>query len=112
MWKFINQKIERAAYFLAGKDKEYAEIKFWKKELKQYVRWYTGELTELYGHRAPVLKVDAYTIELSAILTFFEVHQKVKYLSDLVLDAEEFKGMKVLDVGSGPFPSALCFKEC
>jgi SAM-dependent methyltransferase len=69
-------------------------------------------LTELYGHRAPVLKVDAYTIELSAILTFFEVHQKVKYLSDLVLDAEEFKGMKVLDVGSGPFPSALCFKEC
>jgi len=112
MSKFINQKIERIAYIFAGKDKEFAEIKFWRKQIVQYIKWYNGEIPELYGHPTPINKVRQRTTELSAILTFFEVHQKVKYRNDLKLDIDEFSGMKVLDIGSGPFPSALCFKDC
>jgi len=109
---FLNQKIERLAYIFAGKDKEFAEIKFWRKQIKKYISWYKGETPLLYGHSVPENKVKAYTIELSAILTFFETHQKTKYQNDLRLDVDEFSGMKVLDIGSGPFPSALCFTGC
>lgn len=112
MSEFINQKIERLAYIFSGKDKEFAEIKFWRKQIKKYVSWYNGEIEELYGHPTPINKVKAHTIELSAILTFFEVHQKVKYRNDLRLNVDEFAGLKILDIGSGPFPSALCFSDC
>jgi len=45
------------------------------------------------------------------LLTFFRDHQEVKYLKDLHLDENAFSGMKVLDIGSGPFPSGLCYKN-
>ncbi len=112
MNEFINQKVERLVYLFAGKDKEFAEIKFWRRQISQYVNWYSGTIPELYGHPTPKNKIKAHTTELSALLTFFEVHQKVKYLNDLKLDINELAGMKVLDIGSGPFPSGLCFKDC
>lgn len=112
MTEFIKQKIERLGYIFSGKDKEFAEIKFWRKQIKTYISWYNGEIHELYGHPTPKNKVKAHTLELSAILTFFEVHQKVKYLNDLQLGVDEFAGMRVLDIGSGPFPSGLCFTNC
>lgn len=112
MSEFINQKIERIGFKFAGKDKEFAEIKFWRRQILEYVKWYKGEIPELYGHPLPASKVVAYTTELAAILTFFEVHQKLKYQRDLRLQTNELAGMKVLDIGSGPFPSALCFTGC
>jgi len=111
MTEFINQKLERLVYIFSGKDKEFAEIKFWRKQIAKYIEWYNGTLPELYGHPSPTVKVEAHTIELSAILTFFEVHQKTKYFKDLLLDVNAFEGLKVLDIGSGPFPSGLCFEN-
>ena len=106
------QKLERLLYIITGKDKEFAEIKFWRKQIQKYIDWYNGDIKELYGHPSPVNKVKAHTVQLSAILTFFNVHQKVKYQHDLQLGANDLAGMKVLDIGSGPFPSALCFNDC
>ena len=107
---FIRRKVERVFYLLAGKDKEFAEIKFWRREIKNYVKWYKGEM-ELHDNPTPVNKVKAATPEISAILTFFEVHQKKRYYTDLLLSTSEFQGLKILDIGSGPFPSALCFEN-
>ena len=112
MTDFISRKIERVSYILSGKDKEFAEIKFWRNQIKNYVKWYNGEIPELYNNPTPANKVKAQTIEISAILTFFETHQKNKYYKDLLLSTNAFTGMKVLDIGSGPFPSALCFTDC
>ncbi len=36
----------------------------------------------------------------------------MKYLEDLELTPDAFQGMKLLDIGSGPMPSATCFKGC
>ena len=36
----------------------------------------------------------------------------MKYLEDLQLSPDSFQGMKLLDIGSGPMPSATCFKGC
>ena len=108
----IQEKIEKAAGLMTGKEKQNAEVRFWEKEIKRYVEWYDGNIKELYGHPSPgTNKVIAATKELSAILTFFQIHQKPKYLKDLLLDENSFKGLKVLDVGAGPFPSALCFRD-
>jgi SAM-dependent methyltransferase len=109
----IQEKLEKALGILTGKEKQNAEVRFWQKEIRKYVAWYKGELAELYGHPTPgVEKRIAPTTEIAAILTFFEVHQKPKYNVDLILETDAFHGMKVLDIGSGPFPSGLCFTDC
>ena len=90
-----------------------SEINFWRKEICNYVKWYRGEAF-LYDTNPPLIgqKVSAYTEEHSAILTWFELHQKPKYIKDLQLTADCFKGMKLLDIGSGPFPNSLVFSDC
>jgi SAM-dependent methyltransferase len=107
------EKLEKFTGILTGKEKQNAEARFWQKEISKYVAWYNGEIPELYGHSSPQPeKITAYTIESSAILTFFEIHQKPKYIKDLILNPASFSGMKLLDIGSGPFPSGLCFNGC
>jgi SAM-dependent methyltransferase len=106
----LQDKIEKIAGLITGREKQNAEVRFWEKEIRRYLDWYDGNIKELYSHPFPTAdKVFAATKELSAILTFFETHQKPKYLKDLLLDKNSFIGLKVLDIGSGPFPSALCF---
>jgi SAM-dependent methyltransferase len=114
MNSFIGRKLERLMYMFMGKDKEFAEIKFWRRQIDSYIRWYDGEIKNLYGHSCPPddKKTKAATKEMSAILTFFNTHQIFKYQKDLLLDENEFTGLKVLDIGSGPFPSSLTFKNC
>jgi SAM-dependent methyltransferase len=46
------------------------------------------------------------------LLTWQKLHQQPKYLEDLQLPLTAFEGLKVLDVGSGPHPSALVFSNC
>jgi len=109
----VQEKLEKLTGIITGKEKQNAEIRFWQKIIKKYVQWYNGELKELYGHPSPVVnKIKAATPEISAILTFFEIHQKPKYIKDLLLEKNDFTGLKLLDIGSGPFPSALCFLDC
>lgn len=95
-------------------EKYQAEIGFWKIILQQYIRWYNGQITELYEEASPSyeLKIKEYDLVYNAILTWQKLHQRPKYLEDLQLQNDVFEGMKVLDIGSGPHPSALCFDHC
>ena len=99
---------------LAPMDKQEAELAFWKATLEQYIQWYQGELPELYGEASPseAQKVKANTLKDSAVLTWGRVHQQAKYLQDLALPEDAFAGLKLLDIGSGPIPSALAFRDC
>lgn len=93
-------------------DKHQSETKFWKDELIRYEEWYNGELKEMYATACPTdaQKIKAYFTAHAAILTWHKLHQEVKYLYDLKLDKTAFKGKKLLDIGSGPMPSATCFE--
>jgi len=104
--------LERA-YFLF-KNKYSVELNFWKKQIINYQKWYDGELVELFGEKCPRedQKIIVNNKKDSAILTWLKLHQQVKYLEDLQVSQEFFSGMKILDVGSGPLPSALVFKNC
>lgn len=93
-------------------DKHQSETKFWKDELERYNQWYGGSLKEMYLTESPLEseKVIARDPSHSSILTWHKKHQEVKYLKDLNLEKDIFKGKRVLDVGSGPMPSATCFE--
>jgi SAM-dependent methyltransferase len=112
MGSFFKDKLDKIVSKILGTEKRDAEVRFWKNEIQNYIKWCNGEIQTLYGNPSPHEKAKAHTKELSAILTFFEIHQKNKYQKDLLLDMNAFKGMRVLDIGSGPFPSGLCFSEC
>jgi SAM-dependent methyltransferase len=96
------------------KGKNDSELEFWKNELKLYIKWYLGEVDTLYGetHPSEEQKIKGQTIKDSAILTWGKIHQEAKYLQDLNLPKDAFTGMRLLDIGSGPIPSALAFENC
>ncbi|MCD4780901.1 MAG: methyltransferase domain-containing protein [Candidatus Omnitrophica bacterium] len=95
-------------------EKYSAEEKFWIEEINNYIKWYHGEIKELYETPAPEShqKEKRFNESHNAILTWFRGHQQVKYQIDLDLPVDAFKGMKVLDIGAGPIPSAEVFENC
>jgi SAM-dependent methyltransferase len=92
--------------------KQEGERNFWITDLARYTDWYDGNLKEIYDTKSPTptQKVKAPNKKDSVILTWLELHQKQKYLKDLQLKPNAFKGEKLLDVGAGPYPSGLAFK--
>lgn len=94
--------------------KQQSEAHFWQYEIQRYISWYNGELPFLYYTPSPrpEERIAGDNIVESAILTWTELHQKPKYLSELQITPIDFSGKKVLDVGAGPIPSATCLKDC
>jgi len=94
--------------------KHISELNFWRLEYDIYQKWYKGEIKELYGERIPLEneKIIDYTLPINAVLTWGKIHQQKKYLKDLMLKPNEFRHLKLLDIGSGPHPSALGYDEC
>lgn len=91
-----------------------AEVRFWHRQLGELVDWYEGRLAVHFRTPAPAPaeRVDAGDPRRSAIATWLERHQKPKYLADLRLRPEAFDGLRLLDVGCGPMPSAEAFTGC
>ncbi len=90
------------------------ELFFWADTINDYIKWYEGGIENLYGEKVPTEseKVKTQNLKDSAILTWLNIHQKTKYLEDLKLTSDAFKGEKILDIGSGPLPSAIAFTDC
>jgi SAM-dependent methyltransferase len=94
--------------------KHQAELNFWREEIKKYVDWYHGG-APLYGLPCPSepQKVKSeYGVPIDAIETWLRCFQMPKYVGDLRLKADSFRGLRVLDVGCGPFPNLCAFNDC
>lgn len=96
------------------KDKYADEERFWRRELDNLHSWYQGGIAVHYRTAAPLPeeRIERSEVRLSSILTWFELHQKPKYLHDLQLPRDAFRGLRVLDVGAGPMPSGEAFIGC
>lgn len=94
--------------------KQAAELEFWKDQIDKYQEWYCGKISDLYKTPSPAdeQKQNAPNKKDASILTWHKLHQEKKYLEDLELEEDAFTGLRLLDVGSGPMPSATCFKGC
>jgi ubiquinone/menaquinone biosynthesis C-methylase UbiE len=99
------KKLKNKIFF----DKYSAELDFWIDELDEYQKWYLGE-KEIWGVPIPREdeKVKKYDLKSNAILTYLK-HQQAKYLRELDLSPEAFRGQRILDIGAGPVPSATVF---
>ena len=96
------------------RQKRGAELAFWKREISRLVEWYFGG-TPLYGCPTPSepQKVkSACGMPIDAMETFLRCFVMPKYVRDLHLTAGSLEGLRVLDVGCGPFPSLLAFNNC
>jgi len=111
MKSFYQKLLHFLSKNLKKKEKYQGEVNFWRSVLEDYVLWYTGKKT-LYSEKPPKnhQKIKGFSLRDSAILTWGKVHQEKKYLQDLNLKSHAFRGKTLLDIGSGPHPSALCFK--
>jgi ubiquinone/menaquinone biosynthesis C-methylase UbiE len=111
MW--FKKNTEAADNIISSINKYAAETVFWQKTLQDYLRWYRGELKILYGEKTPTenRKVKVTNEQDSAILTWEKIHQQHKYLDDLKLKASVFNDSRLLDIGSGPHPSARVFSK-
>lgn len=91
-----------------------AEVSYWKTAYDECLNWYLGKVERLWGVKSPGRNqmVKAGTQRESVIKTWLKLHQQKKYLLDLRLKNDSFEKMKLLDIGSGPYPSALAFKNC
>ena len=90
------------------------QIYFWRECKTRFSHWYDGKLEPLFGENAPRedQKISNQGREYNSLLTWLNLHQSPKYLEDLDLKPDAFLGMKLLDIGSGPFPSAEAYKDC
>ena len=105
------QKLRSA--FTVAPDKYDAEASFWRVEISRYVAWYKGEMT-LYGVSPPNSdqKATDFGQPLDAIETWLKLHQLPKYPSNLSLRPDALTGLRVLDIGCGPFPGLRAFSGC
>jgi SAM-dependent methyltransferase len=94
--------------------KHSSELQFWQQEIERYRTWFRGEISALHKTPSPQEheKVKASNEKDASILTWHKLHQEAKYLVDLDLPRNAFQNMKLLEVGSGPVPSATCFEQC
>jgi SAM-dependent methyltransferase len=111
----VNTTIRESFHLEKGSrhgEKQAEELEFWAAEVERYVAWYSGELPRLYNTPSPepAERVRAPNIRHASILTWHRLHQEPKYLSNLDLAPDAFRGMRLLDVGAGPLPSATCFE--
>jgi SAM-dependent methyltransferase len=92
--------------------KQRGEIEFWEGIVEKFIRWYQGELTELYGKPRPEegMKEKAFDLRENAIRTWIRVASK-RYLDALAVETDYFNGCRVLDVGCGPVPHLHCFSD-
>jgi SAM-dependent methyltransferase len=108
-FKKIYKKIISLLFF---KSKEGVELGFWKDMIVEYIKWHDGKVETLFGEKPPeeINKIKKHSKKDSAILTWHKIHQEQKYLQDLMLTKDVFSGKKILDIGSGPIPSATVFE--
>lgn len=90
------------------------EAEHWNRSFDDYQKWYNAEIDNLYGEMPPIqeVKIKEFSPVINAILTWQKIHQQPKYLMNLQLNKQAFNGLTILDIGSGPHPSALVFENC
>ena len=95
------------------KKKHHFELDFWEREIENYVLWYSGKVSALYGIPSPAedIRIDGFSLKENAIRTWAQADID-KYPSRLLVSRDHFRGKRILDIGCGPIPYMLAFTHC
>lgn len=88
--------------------KRRSELQFWSNEALLYQEWFSGKRPLLYKTPSPSQELrERFGNDAQAPMRAWNsLHQIPKYLADLELPVGALRKKIVLDLGSGPFPSA------
>ena len=75
------------------------ELRHWRDRRDSVVKWFRAEQPYFFPYPDDDIKVKV-------------ENQHASYLKDLQLRADSFRGLRVADIGSGPFPTLLVFQDC
>src|ERR1041385_1485267 len=90
-----------------------SETKHWVGMIDRVKKWYSGEEPFVFPFPKETEKEHGHGLERDALLTYIRVEtERATYLHDLGLCRNSFLGLKVGDIGSGPFPTLLVFDGC
>jgi SAM-dependent methyltransferase len=90
-----------------------SETRHWVELVERVTKWYEGEQPFVFPFPTEEQKSKGHERERDALLTYIRVeNEHATYLQDLALSCDAFDGMKVGDIGSGPFPTLMVFKNC
>lgn len=106
----IEWRIRRMALGLSVK--QFNEREFWREEIQQIVRWYTGELPSLYGRPSARKGPGAGQREILLFWHHYVAREWKGYLPRLEISEDSYRGLNVLEIGCGPMGGALCFNDC
>jgi len=93
--------------------KNRTEMDHWMSTVDRITKWYLGQKEYVFPFPSEDKKETRFSLRKNAILTYIKVEtEDASYLRDLKLRADSFTGLKVADIGSGPLPTLLVFKDC
>jgi SAM-dependent methyltransferase len=95
-------------------EKSRGELTFWRHHIDDVVSWYEGK-GPYYNFPSPDESEKVHTasgLPNDTLNTWLHLFQTRKYIEDLGLSADSFVGLRVLDVGCGPYPNLLAFRGC
>lgn len=95
------------------KQKHTAELAYWKESLANLEDWYVRGANLRIGLRSPapeqrVDKSDSWIV--NAVMTMHSM--RPHYTERLQIDRQQLRGLRVLEIGSGPLAPVLQFPDC
>lgn len=91
-----------------------AELGYWRQHLNEWIpEWYAGRRAFHFPFPTEEEKEKSFDPKTNAFLTYMRAElRQAPYLSDLGLNPRSFAGMRVADIGCGPYPNLLVFEDC
>lgn len=83
------------------------ELRHWQKRKESIVSLFRAEKKCFFSSPLAEERVSQFDETTNALLTFIikKENEHASYLKDMLLRADSFRGLKVADIGSGPFPT-------
>lgn len=111
--EIFDQIYRRISPTYRARRKYVAELDYWKKELENLRKWYEDATIDWWGIPPPPANKKLSVSDIWAVNAVMTMHNvRPSYLEELQLDADYFRGQKVLEVGCGPLAPILQFRDC
>lgn len=90
------------------------ELEYWRQHFHVWIpEWYEGKRPFHFPFPSEAEKEKQFDLKTNAFLTYIRAELRhAPYLRDLALHAGVFRGLRVADIGCGPFPNLLVFDQC
>lgn len=106
-------KVAASKFGLHRRNKHEAELSYWEGELERLRAWFEDGTADWWGIRPPSAEQKDTSSDdwrVNAVMTMHKL--RPSYTEELRIERHHLRGLRVLEVGSGPLAPILQFVEC